>query len=61
MNKYHNGKASGGKGPTPGNTGVKPRPGKESTAAWKTNIGPVGPMLNKVGFAPIKGSVKEHK
>lgn len=59
MNKYHNGKASGGKGPTPGNTGVKPRPGKESTAAWKTNIGPVGPKRNSVNFKEVKVSVKQ--
>lgn len=59
MNKYHNGKASGGKGPTPGNSGVKPRPGKESTAAWKTNIGPVGPRRNTVGFREVKCSVKQ--
>lgn len=59
MNKYHNGKASGGKGPTPGNSGVKPRPGKESTAAWKTNIGPVGPRRNTVGFKEVKVSVKQ--
>ena len=59
MNKYHNGKASGGNGPTPGNSGVKPRPGKESTAAWKTNIGPTGPRRNKVGFKEVKVSVKQ--
>jgi len=59
MNKYHNGMAKSGKGPAPGNTGANhAKATKESTAAWKMDIGPCCPPKNKVGFKPIKNAVK---
>ena len=59
MNKYHNGMAKSGKGPAPGNTGANhAKATKESTAAWKTSIGPTGSKNNKVGFASVKNAVK---
>ena len=61
MNKFHNGKASAGKGPTPGNKGQNhTKASKDSTANWKTNIGPTGPKRNAVKFKEIKVSVKQH-
>ena len=59
MNKFHDGTFKGGKGPTPGNTGVNhAKSNSDSTANWKTNIGPTGQKNNKVGFKPIKNAVK---
>jgi hypothetical protein len=32
----------------------------ERTRAWKTDIGPVGPKRNTVGFPEVKQSAKQH-
>ena len=59
-NKYHNGKATAGK--APGNKpGVNHAASHgDSTANWPTNLGPVGPKNNKVGFKAVKPAVKSN-
>ena len=60
MNKFHNGKASAGKGPTPGNTGVNhAKVNSYSTANWNTNLGPTGPKRNRVRFPEIRSYIKQ--
>jgi len=57
-NKYHNGKLSAGKAPGLKSGANHAVSHGDSTANWKTNIGPTGPNRNKVGSKQVKTSVK---
>jgi len=60
MNKFHNGTATAGKAPSLKSGTNHAEAHGDSTANWKTNIGPSGPKNNKVGFKPIKNAVKSN-
>ena len=60
MNKYHNGKASAEKAPGLKSGANHAVSHSDSTANWKTNIGPTGQKNNKVGYKSVKNAVKSN-